>query len=179
MCVSYLLFDVQSAGQADSERAAHAMADPEIQAILTDPMVRQVLTDFKENPQHAQKVRHSHHINTMLILVFYQMDRSPRSFLFYHPLLNSNGRMILSFCLLTHFLVFVRSPHMNIQGSTKPRYASEDRETCSSRSSPDRLTQILYTFGGNEESAVPLVLKGVLRHNSILRDMIDWGHNLQ
>lgn len=32
------------------------MADPEIQMILTDPMVRQVLTDFKENPQHAQKV---------------------------------------------------------------------------------------------------------------------------
>lgn len=32
------------------------MADPEIQMILTDPVVRQVLTDFKENPQHAQKV---------------------------------------------------------------------------------------------------------------------------
>ncbi|CAM9261495.1 unnamed protein product [Laminaria digitata] len=45
----------ESSGQADSERAAHAMADPEIQMILTDPMVRQVLTDFKENPQHAQK----------------------------------------------------------------------------------------------------------------------------
>ena len=53
--------DLQSSGQADSERAAHAMADPEIQAILTDPMVRQVLTDFKENPQHAQKV-HAHHV---------------------------------------------------------------------------------------------------------------------
>lgn len=47
---------LQSSGQADSERAAHAMADPEIQMILTDPVVRQVLTDFKENPQHAQKV---------------------------------------------------------------------------------------------------------------------------
>eukprot|EP00904_Undaria_pinnatifida_P000933 jgi/Undpi1/10840/HiC_scaffold_3.g01367.m2 len=45
----------ESSGKADSERAAHAMADPEIQMILTDPMVRQVLTDFKENPQHAQK----------------------------------------------------------------------------------------------------------------------------
>lgn len=52
----FCLYDLQSSGQADSERAAHAMADPEIQAILTDPMVRQVLTDFKENPQHAQKV---------------------------------------------------------------------------------------------------------------------------
>lgn len=47
---------LQSSGQADSERAAHAMADPEIQMILTDPVVRQVLNDFKENPQHAQKV---------------------------------------------------------------------------------------------------------------------------
>ncbi|CAM9439347.1 unnamed protein product [Pylaiella littoralis] len=45
----------ESSGQADSERAAHAMADPEIQMILTDPVVRQVLSDFKENPQHAQK----------------------------------------------------------------------------------------------------------------------------
>lgn len=52
----FFFHDLQSSGQADSERAAHAMADPEIQAILTDPMVRQVLTDFKENPQHAQKV---------------------------------------------------------------------------------------------------------------------------
>lgn len=39
------------------------MADPEIQMILTDPVVRQVLTDFKENPQHAQKVRmHYDHV---------------------------------------------------------------------------------------------------------------------
>lgn len=36
------------------ERAAHAMADPEIQAILTDPMVNQVLKDFNENPNAAQ-----------------------------------------------------------------------------------------------------------------------------
>lgn len=52
-CTLYLL---QTSGQADSERAAHAMADPEIQMILSDPMVRQVLNDFKENPPHAQKV---------------------------------------------------------------------------------------------------------------------------
>ncbi|CAM9451979.1 unnamed protein product [Hapterophycus canaliculatus] len=45
----------ESSGKADSERAAHAMADPEIQMILSDPVVRQVLNDFKENPQHAQK----------------------------------------------------------------------------------------------------------------------------
>jgi stress-induced-phosphoprotein 1 len=31
------------------------MADPEIQAILNDPIMRQVLTDFNENPAAAQK----------------------------------------------------------------------------------------------------------------------------
>ncbi len=39
----------------DAERSAHAMADPEIQAILSDPTIRQVLTDFQENPKYAQK----------------------------------------------------------------------------------------------------------------------------
>lgn len=52
----YSVCGLQSSGKADSERAAHAMADPEIQMILTDPVVRQVLSDFKDNPQHAQKV---------------------------------------------------------------------------------------------------------------------------
>jgi len=37
------------------ERASHAMADPEIQAILTDPMINQVLKDFNENPNAAQQ----------------------------------------------------------------------------------------------------------------------------
>ncbi|CAN0225981.1 unnamed protein product [Ectocarpus sp. 13 AM-2016] len=45
----------EGSGKADSERAAHAMADPEIQMILTDPVVRQVLNDFKDNPKEAQK----------------------------------------------------------------------------------------------------------------------------
>jgi stress-induced-phosphoprotein 1 len=31
------------------------MADPEIQNILNDPSIRQVLTDFQENPAHAQR----------------------------------------------------------------------------------------------------------------------------
>ena len=35
------------------ERSAHAMADPEIQAILSDPVIQQVLKDFSENPQAA------------------------------------------------------------------------------------------------------------------------------
>jgi len=36
------------------EQAEHAMADPEIQAILQDPVLQQVLRDFKENPAAAQ-----------------------------------------------------------------------------------------------------------------------------
>mmetsp|Transcript_20471 Transcript_20471/g.15096 ORF Transcript_20471/g.15096 Transcript_20471/m.15096 type:complete len:558 (-) Transcript_20471:2736-4409(-) len=43
----------ENAGQMDSERAKHAMADPEIQSILMDPTIRQVLTDFQENPKFA------------------------------------------------------------------------------------------------------------------------------
>jgi len=35
------------------ERAAHAMADPEIQSILQDPVIMQVLKDFQENPNAA------------------------------------------------------------------------------------------------------------------------------
>ena len=42
-------------GTANKERAAHAMADPEIQGILTDPIMRQVLQDFQENPKAAQE----------------------------------------------------------------------------------------------------------------------------
>jgi stress-induced-phosphoprotein 1 len=37
------------------ERAAHAMADPEIQSILQDPVVQQVLRDFNENPNAANQ----------------------------------------------------------------------------------------------------------------------------
>merc|ERR1711976_677987 len=37
------------------EQAAHAMADPEIQAILSDPVIQQVLRDFGENPNAAQQ----------------------------------------------------------------------------------------------------------------------------
>ncbi|XP_057811275.1 hsp70-Hsp90 organizing protein 3-like [Salvia miltiorrhiza] len=36
------------------ERQAKAMQDPEIQNILTDPVMRQVLTDLQENPKAAQ-----------------------------------------------------------------------------------------------------------------------------
>ena len=37
------------------ERAAHGMADPEIQAILSDPVIQQVLRDVQENPREGQK----------------------------------------------------------------------------------------------------------------------------
>ncbi len=37
------------------ERAAHAMADPEIQSILQDPVINQVLRDFQENPNAANQ----------------------------------------------------------------------------------------------------------------------------
>lgn len=37
------------------ERASHAMADPEIQAILQDPVMMQVLRDFQENPAAANQ----------------------------------------------------------------------------------------------------------------------------
>jgi stress-induced-phosphoprotein 1 len=37
------------------EQAAHAIADPEIQSILSDPVVQQVLRDFGENQTAAQK----------------------------------------------------------------------------------------------------------------------------
>jgi stress-induced-phosphoprotein 1 len=39
----------------DDERHRHAMADPEIQAIVSDPTIRQVLSDFSENPTHAMR----------------------------------------------------------------------------------------------------------------------------
>ena len=41
--------------EVNKERAAHAMADPEIQFILQDPIVRQTLQDLQENPQAAQR----------------------------------------------------------------------------------------------------------------------------
>jgi len=42
-------------GTVDKDRTAHAMADPEIQRILSDPTIRQVLNDFQDNPKYAQQ----------------------------------------------------------------------------------------------------------------------------
>mmetsp|Transcript_5906 Transcript_5906/g.14172 ORF Transcript_5906/g.14172 Transcript_5906/m.14172 type:complete len:179 (-) Transcript_5906:72-608(-) len=40
-------------GEVDKERAAHGMADPEIQAILRDPVVNQVIQDLSGGDQAA------------------------------------------------------------------------------------------------------------------------------
>eukprot|EP00271_Cylindrocystis_brebissonii_P015448 TRINITY_DN38347_c0_g1_i1.p1 TRINITY_DN38347_c0_g1~~TRINITY_DN38347_c0_g1_i1.p1 ORF type:complete len:586 (+),score=186.26 TRINITY_DN38347_c0_g1_i1:283-2040(+) len=45
------------------ERQMRAMQDPEIQAILTDPIMRQVLTDFQEDPKAAA----AHQRNPMIM----------------------------------------------------------------------------------------------------------------
>jgi len=41
-------------GQVDPARRAEAMKDPEIQAILRDPVINKVLTDMQADPQGAQ-----------------------------------------------------------------------------------------------------------------------------
>ena len=48
------LAKIQEGGE-NKERPAHAMADPEIQRILSDPTIRQVLNDFQDNPKFAQQ----------------------------------------------------------------------------------------------------------------------------
>lgn len=45
----------QMTDEQKKEQAAHAMADPDIQAILQDPVVQQTLRDFGENPMAAQQ----------------------------------------------------------------------------------------------------------------------------
>jgi stress-induced-phosphoprotein 1 len=61
-------FKIQEAnsGEVDKERTAHAMADPEIQQILNDPTIRQVLTDFQENPKYAQQAMADPHIRAKI-----------------------------------------------------------------------------------------------------------------
>lgn len=54
--VTYQINMMSSSGEVDKERAAHGMADPEIQAILSDPIVRQVISDLGGNdPMAGQK----------------------------------------------------------------------------------------------------------------------------
>merc|ERR1712048_955496 len=53
-----MMVNVGASQMSDSERkerAEHALADPEIQMILQDPIIRQVLQDFNDNPNAAQQ----------------------------------------------------------------------------------------------------------------------------
>lgn len=52
--VVYLIQQSQG-GEQDKERTAHAMADPDIQAILRDPVMQNVLEDFQSDPKAAQR----------------------------------------------------------------------------------------------------------------------------
>lgn len=47
--------NTSAGGEVDEERAARAMADPEIQRLLNDPMVKQALSDMQRSPEYAQK----------------------------------------------------------------------------------------------------------------------------
>ncbi|KAI9918788.1 hypothetical protein PsorP6_011333 [Peronosclerospora sorghi] len=49
-----VMYKIQS-GETDEERARHGMADPEIQAILRDPVMQNVLNDFQTDPAGAQR----------------------------------------------------------------------------------------------------------------------------
>jgi len=44
----------QTSGEPDQEQLRHAMADPEIRTILSDPVMQQVIQDLSTNPQASQ-----------------------------------------------------------------------------------------------------------------------------
>ncbi|DAZ92496.1 TPA: hypothetical protein N0F65_012726 [Lagenidium giganteum] len=44
-----------NSGEVDDERTRHGLADPEIQAILRDPVMQNVLQDFQTDPMGAQR----------------------------------------------------------------------------------------------------------------------------
>lgn len=45
----------QASAEEIKERQARSLAEPEIQAILKDPIMQQVLQDFQEDPRAAQR----------------------------------------------------------------------------------------------------------------------------
>lgn len=47
--------NTSGSGEIDEDRVRKAMADPEIQALMSDPILHTVLRDFNENPAAAQK----------------------------------------------------------------------------------------------------------------------------
>lgn len=48
--------NADSGGKNDAERSARAMADPEVQAILSDPMVSQAISDMQSDPNAMRAV---------------------------------------------------------------------------------------------------------------------------
>ena len=52
--VSMMISAQQRSSEADPEQIKRAMADPEIQAILTDPAMNQIIKDISENPGAAR-----------------------------------------------------------------------------------------------------------------------------
>jgi stress-induced-phosphoprotein 1 len=55
-CMAQITYGRSTMSESDKkEQAAHAMADPEIQGILSDPVMQQLLKDFSENPAAAQQ----------------------------------------------------------------------------------------------------------------------------
>jgi hypothetical protein len=54
-CWRRMAIRATSHGPADAEQQQRAMQDPEIQGILADPMIRNVLNNFQENPKQAQE----------------------------------------------------------------------------------------------------------------------------
>jgi stress-induced-phosphoprotein 1 len=55
-CITAINYGRQNmTDEEKKEQAAHGMADPEIQAILQDPVIQQVLKDFQENQGAAQQ----------------------------------------------------------------------------------------------------------------------------
>lgn len=55
-----------NAGGNDQERAQHAMADPEIQAILQDPIIRNILAQMQTDPNSANKALQDPTIRTKI-----------------------------------------------------------------------------------------------------------------
>ena len=55
MCVAMQFISGDASEEELAQRRARAMADPEIQNIMTDPVMRQVLQDLQEKPRTAQK----------------------------------------------------------------------------------------------------------------------------
>jgi len=54
---------LQHQGKPDEETIKRAMADPEIQAIMTDPIMAQILQDMQADPKAAQE-----HLKNPLIM---------------------------------------------------------------------------------------------------------------